>query len=315
MGKVLFLGCNYDQVPYLKAAQDLGFFVVGTDLNKKAPGAVLADSFHHVGYTDVDELVRIMEIENFENDDKIFTASAHFAYEGATAVAEASGLSFLKGDVADICLNKTRCYPFLKKNGVPVPKTKIYDASKSIRLDANKVYYVKSDYGKSPKYCYRIADGKLPELPTQHDPFYRKNFLIQEEVKGDHYRINYYGNEVAVFRKFTDMACVPNRVIGPGHHNVVKKLKKVVNEMGLNNMLSKFDVIVNEVGWFVIDIGLDPPLRLKTLCDFLGVDFAAAYTRFYLLKDPEAMPKWEDICLPVLIQGSPNNGVTCVRIS
>ena len=42
--KVLFLGCNNDQVPYLKAIKKLGFTVIGTDLNPKAPGAELADA-------------------------------------------------------------------------------------------------------------------------------------------------------------------------------------------------------------------------------------------------------------------------------
>ena len=42
--KVLFLGCNYDEIPYLKTLQERGFHVVATDINPDAPGMKLADS-------------------------------------------------------------------------------------------------------------------------------------------------------------------------------------------------------------------------------------------------------------------------------
>ena len=34
--KVLFIGCNYDQLPYLKNLRNKGYYIIGTDLNVDA---------------------------------------------------------------------------------------------------------------------------------------------------------------------------------------------------------------------------------------------------------------------------------------
>jgi len=314
MAKVFFLGCNSDQIPYLRSAQDLGFTVIGTDMNPNAPGAKLADRFYNVGYTDIDGLKHVAEIEGWSGEDRIFTAAAHFAYEGAAKLAAALGISFISPDAVDTCIDKTRFYALLKEYNVPVPPTNLYKAASPAELDISNAYFLKSDYGKSPNYCYRIVNGQFPSLPKEHDPFYRRHFLIQEEVRGTHYRVNLYAGQVSVFIKFSDTAAVPVRVLGPGHAEVISNLCKVISALGIETMLTKFDLIVNEKGWYVIDIGLDPPMRLKLLCEYLGIDFPSAYTRYYLLGDASALPIWSDICKPVVIQGSSQSGFNFIQV-
>lgn len=315
MAKVFFLGCNSSQVPYLRAARNLGFTVIGTDMNPDAPGAKIADHFHNVGYTDIDGLKHVAEIEGWNSSkDHIFTAAAHFAYEGASKLAAALGISFIKPDAVDICLDKTKFYSLLKEYSVPVPPTSLYKADSPANIDINKIHFLKSDYGKTPNYCYRIVNGQIPNLPKEHDPFYRQHFLLQEEVKGTHYRVNLYAGNFSVFLKFSDTASVPIQVLGPGHAEVVNRLHKVVSALGIENMLAKFDLIANEDSWYVIDIGLDPPMRFKLLCEYLKIDFPSAYTRYYLLNDVSALPVWSDICNPVVIQGSPQQGFEFIKI-
>lgn len=314
MAKVFFLGCNYDQVPYLTAARKLGFTVIGTDRNPDAPGAKLSDRFYDIGYTDIYNLRKMAEIEGWCDEDKIFTAAAHFAYEGAARLAEELNLTFLSPTSVDTCIDKVKFYAMLKENDVSVPPTVLYDTESSFTLDKRKVYFLKSDYGKSPNYCYRIVDGKIPPLPKEHDSFYRNVFLVQEEIKGVHFRLNLYAGQSFVFMKFSDTAAVPVSVLGPGHAVVIRKLQKVVSALGAENLLTKFDLIVNEDDCYVIDIGLDPPMRLTLLCEYLGIDFPYAYTRSYLLNDTSAMPLWEDICKPVVIKGTPQTGFEFIEV-
>lgn len=308
MAKVFFLGCNNDQIPYLQAAQKLGFEVIGTDINPDAPGAKLADRFYNVGYTDVSGLRQVAEKEGWCSKDRVFTAAAHFAYEGASHLAMSLGLPFIKPDAVDICLDKTKFYALLKKCGIPVPPTDVYGKTESFRLDTRKAYFLKSDYGKSPHYCYRIVNGQIPSLPKEYDPFYRRHFLIQEEIKGVHYRVNVYAGQVSVFMKFSDSASLPMNLLGPGHADVIDGLRTVLLSLGLANVIAKFDLIINEENWYVIDIGLDPPLRFNLLCEYLGIDFPSAYARYYLLGETSEMPLWSNICRPVVIQGSPRQG-------
>ena len=314
MPKVFFLGCNKDQIPYLQAAQKLGFKVVGTDMNPAAPGAKLADRFYNVSYTDIDGLKRVAEIEGLGGEDRIFTAAAHFAYEGASNLAAALGIPFISPGAVDTCLDKTKFYDLLKEYNVPVPPTNLYNVASHADIDISKAYFLKSDYGKSPNYCYRIVNGQIPKLPKEHDPFYRQRFLIQEEINGAQYRVNLYAKQVAVFMKFSDISSVPMRVLGPGHAEVINRLRKVVSALGLENMLAKFDLIVNEEDWYVIDIGIDPPMRFKLFCEYLKIDFPSAYTRYYLLNDVSTFPVWSDICCPVVIQGTPQQGFEFMKI-
>ena len=51
-----------------------------------------------------------------------------------------------------------------------------YIFNKEIVVDIAKEYFLKSDYGKSPKYCYFIKNGIIPKLPSKDD-FYKKCFL------------------------------------------------------------------------------------------------------------------------------------------
>lgn len=308
MPKLLFLGCNHSQVPYLLAAKKLGFFVVGTDLNPDAPGAKLADRFYKASYIDVNELRRVAEMESWSDRDQIFTAAAHFAYEGASKLATTLGVSFFSPETIDTCLDKTKFYSLLDDHDVPVPPTFLYEESNHRALDPGKVYYLKSDYGKSPKYCYRVINGQVPPLPEKKNLFYRNHFLIQEEVRGTHFRVNLYAGQASIFMKFSDTSAVAVKVLGPGNTEVMRRLREVISSLGLDAALVKFDLIVNEENWYVIDIGLDPPMRLRLFCEYIGIDFPRAYIRYYLLGDAHAMPVWASVCKSVIIQGSPQHG-------
>jgi hypothetical protein len=119
---------------------------------------------------------------------------------------------------------------------------------------------------------------------------------------------------VSVFYKFSDKASAPFLYMGMGHGSFVDKLQNLVKDLGLKEYLTKFDIIVDGETGYVIDVGLDPPMRLKLLCDSQGIDFASAYTRYYLLNDPRDMPLWKDICVPKILQGSPNKGFSFIDL-
>jgi len=308
MPKVLFLGCNHDQTPYLEAALKLGFAVIATDKNPDAPGAKLANRFYPVSYTDTKNLEGIIRREQLGQSDHIFTASSHFAYEAAAHLAAKIGLEFPSPEVINICLDKSRLYPFLNECNISVPQTTIFNPHDLNALKPDKEYFLKSDYGKSPKYCFQISKGHIPELPSRFDNFYRRHFLLQESVAGTHYRINLFNGsqEAAIFIKFSDTSSAPLSIVGPGHKDVINKLQGLVNKLALSKWLVKFDIIVNSDDWYVIDIGLDPPLRLKLLYDYVDMNFADYYTSHYL--QGERMLSWAKLCRPILIKGTPGKG-------
>ena len=50
--RILFVGLNYDQLPYLQVLLDRGYIVIGCDQNVKAPGVPLVHHFIQSSYED-----------------------------------------------------------------------------------------------------------------------------------------------------------------------------------------------------------------------------------------------------------------------
>ena len=304
MKKLLFLGCNFLQLDYLIAARALGFHVIATDQNPEAPGASIADEFINTGYLDQDGLKKLAQESGLSAGDRVFTASAHFAYEGAARVARELGLIFPPTAIIDTCLDKRKFYDLLRKHAIPVPPTRIF--KENISLKAGQKYYLKSDYGKTPRYNFQISD-QIPALPP-HDMYFRDCFLLQEEIVGQHFRVNLYGDQMALFVTVDEKAFTPLLTLPRYHDEIQTKLLKLRTALGLDNWLIKFDVLMNEDGWYVIDLGLDPPMRLRQFCQWRSVSFCEAYVRQYLLDDAQALPPWQELFSPVTITGNTTIG-------
>jgi hypothetical protein len=293
-------------MPYLKAIKNLGFTVIGVDKNPKAPGAAIADKSYTVGYDDITALSEIALKEKLNHEDKVFTASAHFAYEGASRVADNIGIKYLEPSSVDLCLDKTKFYELLTRLSIPVPPYKLFGLNEKPKLDNAKTYYIKSDYGKTPNYCYRVIDGRIPALPKEHDNYFRKSFLVQEEVEGIHYRINMFADSFAIFLKLTDNVALPMPIISSDHNYIIAKLKEISQELKSYYYLLKFDLIISKDNWYVIDIGLDPPMRLRLLYDYYNCDFYNAYVQLYLFENATFFREWHELCIPILIGGANN---------
>lgn len=278
MTKLLFLGCNFDQLPYLKIARQKGYNVIGTDLNKNAPGARYLDKYYQIGYEDANGLINLGEKEQFLSTDKIFTASSQFAYIGAGIFSEMFGMRFVSQKTADICLNKIKLYKLFKKHKMEVPQWMIVKNQNVIKPILKKwnAAYLKSDYGKSPHYCYKIKDGNIPRLPLKFDRYFRKYFIAQQAIAGNHFRINWIRGGLICFFKISDTAAIPAYFID-FNKKIKKNISRLIFELGLRNHLVKFDVIYANGRCYFIDIGLDPPMRLKLYLEYLGYDFEKIY--------------------------------------
>lgn len=308
MNRVLVLGCNEGQIPYLRAARARGFGVIGIDRNPDAPGRVYCDRFHAIGYHDLAAIRALTVEEGLGPDDRVFTAASHHAYEGAAEAAAAAGVAFPNAEAVRDCLDKSRFYARLAALDVPVPPTREVAPGHRPPLDPARVYYLKSDYGKSPRYCERIEGARWPGLPERFDPFYRRVFLLQDEIVGRHYRVNLWGRELAVFARRGEAHWEARPDLGEAHVEVEGMLGRIVEALGVGMLLTKFDLVERDGRWYVLDIGLDRPLRLWLMARHLGVDFPAQYVRAYLSGDLEMLPRWRELHRPVRISGSAEGG-------
>ena len=286
--KLLFLGCNHSQIPYLEILKNQNWYIVGVDLNPDSPGRVMCDSFHNVGYDNFSELINVGVKEGFTSDDKVFTASAQFAHVGAATFAQHFNIIYPTEESIKLCLDKAAYYEFFQQNDIPIPSTWYISSKAELRdlvlsMDSLKWYYLKSDFSKNPSYVYRFNASSVPyeKIFWVRDRYLREFYILQEEFLCASLRLNLYGDRFNVFdfNSGNKTAEHHDRLIALG---VIKTLQSFVRKQGLGHWLIKFDVILSHNEYAVLDIGMDPPSRMLRICNEQNFSLPKFYIDQYL---------------------------------
>jgi len=291
--KLLFIGCNFDQIPYLEVLKDLELEIIGVDLNNDSPGKFHCDRFYNIGYDNLKGLIEIGIKEKFSKDDMVFTAAAQFAQKGAAHFAKHFNISYVDEQHVEMCLDKAAYYEYFQRNGIPMPKTwyvKSKDELVSLvsSMETTKWYYLKSDYSKNPHYVYRFNASKIPieKIFWGRDRYLREVYILQEEFEGVSLRINVYSNRFNVIDFLSSELTYE-------HHEKIKEfeilvvLRRFMQSVGMQNWLIKFDVILNDSGYTVLDVGMDPPFRMNKHAKLQSINFARHYIDQYLFNKIE----------------------------
>lgn len=287
MTKVLFLGCNNSQIEYLKELNKKGFYVIGTDQNINAPGRELCNKFYNCGYNDFDSLIEIGKEENFKSSDKIFIASSQFAYLGAAVFAESVDIEFPSSENIGICLEKTKFYEYFSKINVPIPKTKYISNEKQLMHEMQQIdkgwFWLKSDFSKNPNHVYRLhsSSDNFENINWSKDRYFKEKYILQPEHSGVALRFNLYGDRFNVF-DFQTGLLTHKYHSQIEEYEVLSSLRRIIDGLDLNNWLIKFDVILEKEAYVVLDIGLEPPYRMRQLAILNNIDFSKHYIQQYL---------------------------------
>lgn len=287
MNKILVLGCNHDQIPYLVELKK-HFFIVGADMNNNAPGKEYCDKFYDIGYDEYDKLVDIGIKECFNSTDKVFTAAAQFALIGASIFAKKFNIPFIDENTISIVLDKSKFYSFFQRLQIPIPDTFYIQNrseldSKILELGSKKSFYLKSDFSKNPNYVYRIKQKTIESTNIfwGKDRFLRNHYILQEEFFGEHLRINVIKDNFILFpMNYGDKVITSKDQIIES--DVLKSLKLIISKLGLDNWIVKFDIILNKDSFVVLDIGLDPPFRLNKMYTEKSLNFPKHYINLFL---------------------------------
>jgi len=294
--KLFILGCNTNQVKYIKLINRNEWKIIGVDLNENAPGKIFCDKFYNVGYDNLSALIEIGKKEKFNKIDHVFTAASQFAHKGAAHFAEYFGIQYPSEKTIDLCLNKSLYYKFFQEKNIPIPKTLYIKNEKELRLKLADLktgeFYLKSDFSKNPNYVYKFNSSNIPwdDFFWGKDRYLREYYILQEEIRGTSLRINIYGNSFNVFNFLTgEKTNLHNSLINS--FKIIQTLKDFMSMLGIHKWLVKFDIILHEDGYVVLDIGLDPPSRMIKLAEENKINFHKYYTDQYLI-DKISYPKF-----------------------
>ena len=293
--KVLVAGLNYNQLDYIKEIKKKGYYIVGIDKNPNAPAKYLCDRFYNFGYNETEKILKACINENFNESDKIFTASLQESYLYLSLVASSLNISFPSRESVEIAINKFKLYPFLENIGVNYPETKYIFSNDELyslynNLEEGSSYYLKSDFSKNPNYVYRIVKGQfdINSVNWKKDRYLQKGYVLQKEFKGKEVRVNIFGNNFLAypfaFKDKEEIKPLPDDDINKlCRLGVIETLIETTRKLKLENYLVKYDIILNKEGEYVIlDIGIDPPYRMRHHYENRGLNFAKIYVEHYL---------------------------------
>lgn len=290
--KILFLGCNYNQTSYLKLINKKDWKIIGVDLNKNAPGITFCDKFYNVGYDNFIGLIEVGIKEKFSRHDMVFTASSQFAQKGAAHFSSYFGINFPSEESIDLCLDKTLYYEYFANNNIPIPKTWNIKNKGELKLKINEsnsqYFYLKSDFSKNPNYVYRFSSVNIPwdNIFWGKDRYLREYYILQEEVKGVSLRLNIYGDRFNVFDFLTGKKTLTYHD-DIRKYNIIPVLNTFMVKQGMQNWLVKFDIILGINGYVVLDIGLDPPMRMLKYSKENNINFEKYYLAQYMFNKVE----------------------------
>ena len=211
MKKILMLGGMHTQLPAIKKAKEMGFYVITADYLPNNPGHKFAHEYHNVSITDNEA---ILELAKKMSVDGIVSYANDFGVISAAYACEKLGLPTSPYKSVDILSNKDKFRTFLKDNGFNTPQAKGYSES-DIREALNEItefslpVVIKPVDSNGCRGITTLTD--LPKLKKQIEyalSFSKvKRFIIEEFVERDGYQVGGDGFSVngdLAFRCFSN---------------------------------------------------------------------------------------------------------------
>ncbi|ULW14274.1 hypothetical protein [Staphylococcus aureus] len=136
MRKVIILGASFLQVPIIKTAKRIGYYVIVADMNPKAEGFEFADKKYVVSTIDTDALIEIFEKEK---PDGIVTAATDMPMRSIAYIGEKFNLNTISYETALKATDKFKMRQSLKKNNVPIPEYYLVSNREDYKIALSKI--------------------------------------------------------------------------------------------------------------------------------------------------------------------------------
>lgn len=293
------LGCSLKQLPYAQYMHRQGVNLIIVD---KSSTIDLGFAVKHlvVGYDQVKVISRAIK-DYCVTPDFIFTAADQISHIYACELAEELNITYrLSKDLVKTINSKFRFYEWFVDHGIDIPKTNyLYDRNSLgsvVRsyIKSGQIVYVKSDCSKNPRYVYKIeTESEVQNINWTKDRYLQEGYVVQPFIEGVCYRLNFFNGKCITF-DFATSTIVTENSTQVKHY--LPKLKKFISKHRLQNEIVKFDVIDNNSrGIKVLDIGLDPPSRLRNYCNRRDLNFVAAYCELAQGKSQKMNELFEDV--------------------
>lgn len=273
MKKVLMLGGAYAQIPAIKRAKEMGYYVITCDYCPNNPGHRFADEYYNVSTTDKES---VLELAMKLKVDGIVCYASDPAASTAAYVCEKMGFPTNPYDSVKILTNKDLFRDFLRTNGFLVPKSKGYASIEDAKLEISTFklpVMIKPVDSSGSKGVSKLDDINNLENQVENALKYSriKRFIIEEYVEG--HTMSFDGFSVDGDLKFWCFAedlfdlnsnnpFVPTGVIMPDilpsyiENKIVKEINRALDLLDMKTGAYNFDIRVDDNGdVYLMEIG------------------------------------------------------------
>ena len=275
MKKVLLLGGSPFQVPSIKTAKEMGYYVVTCDYLPDNPGHKYADEYYNVSTTDKEAVLKLAKDLKING---VVCYASDPAAPTAAYVCEAMGFPTSPYKSVEILCNKDLFRDFLFKNGFHVPRAKGYtsiDEAKRDYCNFEMPVMIKPVDSSGSKGVSKISSIEQLEEKAKYALEYSraKRFIVEEfvekygyQIAGDGFSVN--GN--LVFRCFANDhfdSSLSNPFVPVGaswpfnmpktiHQKIHDEIQRLLTLLNMKTGAYNFDIrIDNNENVYLMEIG------------------------------------------------------------
>lgn len=298
MKKIMMLGGNYFQATAIKAAKELGHYVISVDYLPDNPGHKFSDEYHNVSTVDKEAVLALAQKLKI---DGIVSYASDVSAPTAAYVAEKMGLPTNPYESVMILTHKDLFRPFLQKHGFNCPRSKgfknIEDAFEFYKSFLGKPVMIKPSDSNGSKGAAKVtSEAEFKAAFENAMNFSRQKIVIVEEflirnghqIAGDGFIVDGELVFAGFMSEHFDKLCNPLVPIGESFPAYIsdelkKKAKSEINRlMKLLNMkfgAINMDFIIDQKeDIYIIEIGPRNGGNLITdaIKEATGIDLAKA---------------------------------------
>lgn len=275
MKKILMLGGAMQQIPAIKQAKEMGYYVITCDYLPDNPGHKFADEYYNVSTTDSQA---VLELAQKLKIDGIVAYASDPAAPTAAFVGEKMGLPCNPYKSVKILTEKDLFREFLQNNGFNSPKAKGYTNLADAERDINTFKFpvmVKPVDSSGSKGVVKIESAACLEDAFNEAMSYSrgKRIVIEEFIKKKGYQVSgdgfsvdgklvftSYGNELYSGAGTRDYVALgefwPLLLSNELKNKIDNELQKLITALGMKTCAYNIEVILDEEdNVFVLELG------------------------------------------------------------
>ena len=275
MKKVLMLGGSMQQIPAIKRAKEMDYYVITCDYLPESPGHQYADEYHNVSTTDID---KVLELAQKINIDGIVAYASDPAAPTAAYVAEKMGLPGNPYESVKILTQKDLFREFLGKNRFNTPKARGYSSYDEIANEVDEFIFpimVKPVDSSGSKGVVKVERRSGLKDAVEEALYYSrsKKFVVEEfiekkgyQVSGDGFSVDgklvfsSYGNELYSGKGTRDYLALgefwPSLLTKEQKEKVDAEIQNIITALNMRNCAYNIEVILDKNDTpYVIELG------------------------------------------------------------